>query len=131
MLYKHSDLAADLEDLAHRVIGCCIAVHRELGAGLIEAAYARAVRLELTASKIPFESEKKYPIVYRGTPVYVHSLDLVVDRQMVVELKCVDCLHPVHHAQLRSCLKISRLRLGLLVNFNVDVLKQGVKRIVL
>ena len=131
MLYKHSDLDAELEELAHRVIGCCIAVHRELGAGLVETAYARAVRLELAASKIPFESEKRYPIVYRGTRVYLHRLDLVVDQRMVVELKCVDCLHPVHHAQLRSCLKVSRLRLGLLVNFNVDVLKQGIKRIVL
>jgi GxxExxY protein len=66
MLHKHSDFSADLEDLAHRVIGCCIAVHRELGPGLIEAAYARAVRVELAASNIPFESEKRYPILYRG-----------------------------------------------------------------
>jgi GxxExxY protein len=131
MLLKHSDFSADLEDLAHRVIGCCIAVHRELGPGLIEAAYDRAARLELTASNIPFESEKRYPIVYREKTVYVHRLDLVVDKQLVVELKCVDCLHPVHHAQVRSCLKVSKLRLGLLINFNVAVLPQGIKRIVL
>src|SRR6185295_18861639 len=62
MLSKHTDFDADLEDLAHRVIGCCLAVHRELGAGFVEAAYARAVRVELTASNISFESEKKYPI---------------------------------------------------------------------
>jgi GxxExxY protein len=131
MLHKYSDFDDGLEDLVHRVIGCCIAVHRELGPGLIEAAYARAVRLELRTANVPFESEKRYPIVYRGTTVYVHHLDLVVDQQMVVELKCVDCLHPVHHAQLRSCLKVSKLRLGLLVNFNVAVLKQGIVRIVL
>jgi GxxExxY protein len=131
MLHKHTDFDDHLEDLVHRVIGCCIAVHRELGPGLVEAAYARAVRLELTASNIPFEFEKRCPIVYRGRTVYVHHLDLVVDQQLVVELKCVDSLHPVHHAQLRSCLKVAKLRLGLLVNFNVAVLKQGIVRIVL
>jgi GxxExxY protein len=131
MLRKHTDFDADLEDLAHRVIGCCLAVHRELGAGFVEAAYARAVRVELTASNISFESEKKYPIVYRGKPVYMHSLDLVVDQRLVVELKCVDCLHPVHLAQMRSCLKVSGLRLGLLVNFNVALLQQGIRRVVL
>jgi GxxExxY protein len=88
MLRNHSDFDADLEDLAHRVIGCCIAVHRELGAGLVEAAYARAVRVELTASNISYESEKRYPIVYRGKPVYSHRLDLVIEQRLVVELKC-------------------------------------------
>jgi GxxExxY protein len=131
MLRKHSDFDKDLEDLVHRVIGCCIAVHRELGAGLVETAYARAVRLELTASNIPSESEKRYPIVYRGKTVYSHRLDLVVDRRLVVELKCVDCLHPVHHAQIRSCLKVAGLRLGLLINFNVAVLPHGIRRVVL
>ena len=131
MLRKYSDFDPSLEDLAHRVIGCCIAVHCELGPGLIEQAYARAVRLELTASSIQFESEKRYPIVYRGKPVYVHHLDLVVDQQLLVELKCVDSLHPVHYAQVRSCLKVSKLRLGLLINFNVAVLPHGIKRIVL
>jgi GxxExxY protein len=131
MLHQHADFDASVEDLVHRVIGCCIAVHQELGPGLVETAYARAVRLELAASNIPFESEKKYPIVYRGKPVYVHRLDLVVDQQVVVELKCVDSLHPVHHAQVRSCLKVSKLRLGLLINFNVAILPHGIKRIVL
>ena len=131
MLYKHNDFEPAFEDLVHRVIGCCIAVHRELGPGLIEAAYARAVRLELTVAKISFESEKEYPIRYREQTVYVHRLDLVVESKLLVELKCVDSLHPVHHAQVRSCLKVSKLRLGLLVNFNVAVLPQGIKRIVL
>ena len=131
MLHKHSDFEPAFEELVHRVIGCCIAVHRELGPGLIEAAYARAVRVELMASNLSFESEKRYPIRYREKTVYVHRLDLVVERQMLVELKCVDSLHPVHHAQVRSCLKVSKLRLGLLVNFNVAVLPQGIKRIVL
>jgi GxxExxY protein len=70
MLRKHTAFGADLEDLAHRAIGCCLAVHRQLGAGFVEAAYPRAVRVELTASNMPFESEKKYPIVYRGKSVY-------------------------------------------------------------
>jgi GxxExxY protein len=131
MLRKHADFDAELEDLAHRVIGCCIAVHRELGAGLVEPAYARAVRVELAASHIPFESEKRYPIVYRGQRVYTHCLDLVVDQRLVVELKCVDSLHAVHLAQIRSCMKVSGLRLGLLINFNVAVLPHGIRRVVL
>jgi GxxExxY protein len=131
MLLKHHDLDDDVENLAFRVIGCCIKVHRELGPGLIEPAYARATRLELRASNIPFEYEKRYPILYQGIQVYVHRLDLVVDRKMIVEMKCVDVLHRVHEAQVRSCLKVSKLRLGLLINFNVAVLQHGIKRIVL
>jgi GxxExxY protein len=131
MLRVHSELSPTVENLALRVIGCCIAVHRELGPGLVEAAYLRAVRYELAESRIPYEYEKRYPIQYRGRPVYVHRLDLVVDGQIVLELKAVDALHPVHIAQLRSCLKVSKLRLGLLINFNVALLPQGLKRIVL
>jgi GxxExxY protein len=131
MLRKHFDLDESLEDLAHRAIGCCVKVHCELGPGLIEKAYDRALRLELSASGIPYETEKKYPIVYRGKTVYFHRLDLVVDQKLLLELKCVDSLHAVHTAQVRSCLKVSSLRLGLLINFNVAILPHGIKRIVL
>src|SRR5256885_15656568 len=102
MLRQHADFDASVEDLVHRVIGCCIAVHQELGPGLVEATYARAVRLELAASNIPFETEKRHPIVYRGKPVYVQRLDLVVDPQVIADWKCVASLHPAHLAQVRS-----------------------------
>src|SRR4026208_2604276 len=130
MLRKHFGLDPDLEDLAHRAIGCCVRVHCELGPGLIEKAYDRALRLELSASALPFETGKKNPIGYRGKTVYFHRLDLVVDQKLLLELKCVDSFHPVHTAQVRSCLKVSSLRLGLLINFNVAILPHGIKRIV-
>lgn len=131
MLRISTHLGPDLEDLAHRTIGCCIAVHRELGPGLVERAYFQAVRYELGSAQIPFECEKPYQILYKGKPVCLHRLDLVVAGQIALELKAVDCLHPVHHVQVLSYLRMSGLRLGLLINFNVPLLPQGIKRIVL
>jgi GxxExxY protein len=119
------------EDLVHRVIGCCIAVHRELGPGLVEPIYQRAVQLELEAAGIPFEREKRFKVVYRDKCLYTHRLDLVADGRLMIELKAVDRLHPVHVAQALSCLRISKLPLCLLINFNAAVLKDGIKRIVL
>ena len=131
MLRIPTRLELSLEDLAYRTIGCCIAVHGELGPGLMERAYLRAAQYELDSAQIPFECEKAYPIFYRGKPVCLHRLDLVVAGQMVLELKAVDCLLPVHQAQVLSYLRASRLRLGLLINFNVPLLPQSIKRIVL
>jgi GxxExxY protein len=131
MLRIATSLDTATEELVHRVIGCCITVHRELGPGLVEAAYHRAVGIELETARIPFEREKPYPITYRGKPLYVHRLDLVVDARVLLELKAVDRLHPVHHAQVRSCLRVSKLKICLLINFNVAVLPEGIKRIVL
>src|SRR5213083_1494448 len=125
MLRIPTSLGPALEELVHRTIGCCITVHRELGPGLIEQAYGRAVGYELGANDIPFEREKRFPITYRGNDLYVHRLDLVVAGKIVLELKAVDRLHPVHHAQLLSVLRTSKLRVGLLINFNVSVLPEA------
>ena len=119
------------EALAHRVIGCCLAVHRELGPGLVEQIYQRALELELKAADIAFEREKRFKVMYRERCLYVHRLDLVVDGRLMIELKAVDRLHPVHVAQALSCLRISKLPLCLLINFNAAVLKYGIKRVVL
>jgi GxxExxY protein len=131
MLHIASPFSRELEELVHRTIGCCITVHREPGPGLVEPVYQRAVGLELDASGVPFEREKAIPITYRGKRLYIHRLDLVVSGQILLELKAVDRLHPVHKAQVLSCLRASKLRLGLLVNFNVVLLPQGIQRIVL
>lgn len=131
MLRNASPLDPHLEDLAHRTIGCCIAVHRELGPGLLEAIYQRAVGYELEANGISFERERQVPILYRGRRIYVHRLDLVVAGQLLLELKAVEHLHPVHRAQALSCLRASKLRLALLINFNVAVLPDGIRRIIL
>jgi len=131
MLRIQSPLPEALELIVERTIGCCIEVHRELGPGLLESIYVRAICLELEACGIPFEQEKRVPVYYRGRLLCHQRLDIVVEKQIVLEIKCVERLHPVHHAQLLSYLKISGLRAGLLLNFNSAVLKDGLKRIVL
>ena len=131
MLRVTSQLPDDLEALIRKTIGCCIAVHRALGPGLLEMIYARAVCIELNAEGMPFEPEKHYPVMYRDQLLCHQRLDLVVAGQRVLEIKSVERLGPVQHAQLLTYLHISKLRAGLLLNFNVPVLKDGMKRIVL
>jgi GxxExxY protein len=128
MLRISSKLEPALEDLSHRVIGCCIAVHRQLGPGLVEAIYQRALELELKASGIKFEREKHYPVIYRGERLSTHKLDLVVEGQLMLELKAVERIHPLHDAQTLSGLRISKLQVALLINFNVPILPDGIKR---
>jgi GxxExxY protein len=131
MLRLHSKLEPAVEDLIHRTIGCCIIIHRELGPGLIEKIYQRAVGFELDAAGIPFEDEKPFPVTYRGKRLYTHRLDLVVAGTLVLELKAIDRLHPIHLAQTISSLKVSQLQVGLLINFNVSILPDGIRRVVL
>jgi GxxExxY protein len=131
MLRIPSRLDDDLEKLIHRIIGCCIEVHKQLGPGLLEVIYQRAVAYELQATGIRCEREKHYPVTYRGHNLYVHSLDIVVEDTIVLELKAVERLHPVHEAQTISSLRASKLPVALLINFNVEVLRQGIRRIVL
>jgi GxxExxY protein len=131
MLRIPTSLSNELEDLIHQVIGCCITVHRELGPGLLEGIYARAVRLELGHAVISFETEKRIPVVYRGEVLCHQTLDVVVAGQSVLELKSVEHLSPVHRAQMICYLKVSKLPVGLLINFNVPILQDDNKRIVL
>src|SRR5262249_47346735 len=126
-----SPLEDELEVLVRKAIGSCIDVHRALGPGLLEVIYQRAVALEFEASGIRFEREKQYPVRYRDRPLYVHSLDFVVDNRLVLELKAVERLHPVHTAQVISSLRAAKLNVALLINFNVATLAQGIKRIIL
>jgi len=131
MLRIPTPLSDDLEALVHDTIGCCIEVHRELGPGLLESIYARAICLELTAAGIAFEREKTFPIIYRGELLCEQRLDVVVAGHIVLEIKSVEQLAPLHHAQLLNYLRVSHLRVGLLMNFNVAVLQDGMKRKVL
>ncbi len=128
MLRVPSPLPGDVEALVHDTIGCCITVHRELGPGLLETIYSRAVALELAAAGITFEREKPYPVTYRGQLLCEHRLDFVVGGAIVVEIKSIEAIARVHHAQLLNYLRVSRLRVGLLMNFNVAVLKDGLVR---
>ena len=115
----------------HDTIGCCIAVHRALGPGLLERIYCRAVCVELTAAGITFEREKRDPVWYRGELLCEQSLDFVVGNQIVLEIKSIEQLAPVHHAQILNCMRVAHLRAGLLMNFNVVVLPDGMIRKVL
>jgi GxxExxY protein len=126
-----STLPPELDVLVTQTIGALLAVHRELGSGMSEGVYAAAARVELTARRIPFESEKTCAVHYRGTLLCHQRVDLFVDGRLVVELKSVEQLHAVHVAQVVSYLRLTGARVGLLVNFNVPMLKQGLRRVVL
>ena len=126
-----STLSSGLERLVQDTIGAFLAVHRELGPGMSEGVYSRACRIELDRRGISFEAEKSVPVTYRGRLLCHQRIDLFVDGQLVVEVKSVEQIHPVHVAQVVSYLRLTRTRIGLVVNFNVPVLKQGIRRVVL
>jgi len=121
----------EIDDLANVVIGAAIEVHRTLGPGYLESVYEEALTVELSLRKIPFERQKPIGIEYKGQLVGEGRLDLLIDSMLIVELKVVDALAPIHTAQIMSYLKALRLPLGLLINFNVPLLKQGIKRVIL
>jgi GxxExxY protein len=108
-----------------------IEVHRVLGTGYLESPYSKATAIELTANGIRFEREKEYLVTYRGQPLCHHRVDFVVDGRLLLELKAVDRLTAVHRAQVLSYLRMSKLPVGLLINFNEVVLQNGIKRIIL
>ena len=131
MLRIPSKLPDDLEDLIHHVIGCCIAVHRALGPGLLERIYVKALCLELAAQGISFEREKRYPVSYRGEHLWHQRVDLIVGGRVIVEVKSIAQLAPVHKGQVITYLRVAKLTAGLLVNFNVAVIPDGLQRVVL
>ena len=131
MLRISSPLDNQVEALVTRTIGCCIRVHRELGPGLLERTYGRAIAIELEIEGLPFEAEKRYEVTYRGRWLSDHRVDIVVADQVLLEVKAVDRLAAVHRAQVMSYLRMSGLRVGLLLNFNVAVLPDGLRRIIL
>jgi GxxExxY protein len=114
------------------VIAAAIEVHRHLGPGLLESIYERALCHELHLRAVPFEGQRPVAVNYKGVDLGDDlRLDVVVSDQVVVELKAVDKLLPIHEAQLITYLKLTGLHVGLLINFNVRLLKEGIKRIVL
>jgi GxxExxY protein len=114
--------------LASRVIGCAIEVHRRLGPGLLESAYEFCLCRELTIQGIPFVRQAPLELNYKGEVLdCVYRMDVVVNRALLLELKCVESLQPIHHAQIISYLKLSGLKQGLLINFNSTFLKDGIK----
>lgn len=119
-------------ELVRKVIGASIEVHRWVGPGLLESAYRACLQKELKAQGIPFETEVRLPLVYKGEPVDCHyRIDFWFGEELIVELKSVENLLPVHSAQLLTYLKLTGAKQGLLINFNVPVLKSGIRSLML
>jgi GxxExxY protein len=117
--------------LSREVIGAAIEVHRHLGPGLFGSACEECLCRELADRGLMFERQKVLPVIYKGRALECgYRLDVVVEGLVILELKAVDRLEPIHTAQVLTYLKLSQLKLGILVNFNVPVLKTGVKRVV-
>ena len=120
------------DPLTEKVIGLAIEVHRTLGPGLLESAYEECFCFELKSHNILFRRQAPLPVVYKNIKLDCgYRMDIVVDDRLVVELKTVDRLLPIHDAQLLTYLKLSKIRTGLLLNFNTAVLKDGIRRLVL
>ncbi len=114
------------DELSNKVLGCAIEVHRELGPGLLESTY------ELTEAKIPFKLQVELPVEYKRIKLACgYRIDLLAADRLIVELKSVDQLLKIHEAQVLTYMKLAAVRVGLLINFNVDVLRRGVRRFVL
>jgi len=120
-----------LNELSKKVIGGALRVHTALGTGLLESAYHRCLDFELVDMGMSVERQVPVPLVYRGRNLDCgYRIDLLIDQQLIVEVKAVETLHPVHSAQLLSHLRLSKLKLGLLINFHEQSLKHGIKRVV-
>ena len=120
------------DPLTEKIIGASIEVHRVLGPGLLESAYEECLCHELRLGGITFTRQQPLPVVYKGMHLDCgYRLDVVVEGQVIVELKTVDHLLPIHEAQLLTYLRLAGIRTGLLLNFNVPALRQGIKRMVL
>ena len=120
------------DELSNKVLGCAIEVHRELGPGLLESTYEQCLAYELSRAKIPFKVQVELPVEYKEIRLDCgYRIDLLADDQLVVELKSVDQLMPIHEAQILTYMKLASVKVGLLINFNVTILTKGVRRFVL
>lgn len=119
------------EELAHEVIGAAIEVHRVLGPGFLESVYEQALIYELSLRNVPVERQRPIAVRYKEIEIPGQRLDLLVDARVIVELKAVDDFAPIHLAKTMSYMRTMDLRLGLMINFNVPLLKDGIRRVVL
>jgi GxxExxY protein len=120
------------DKLSNKVIGCALEVHRHLGPGLLESTYEQCLAHELKNVGIPFKLQHPLPVEYKGIKLDCgYRVDLLIDNEIVAELKSVDKVLPIHQAQLLTYMKLSGISIGLLMNFNVKYIKHGIKRMVL
>ncbi len=114
-----------------RIIGCAIEVHKHLGPGLLESVYESAMCVEFKSRSVPFKRQLGIPLYYKGELLSEHRPDLIVDDQVIVEIKSVERLAPIHVAQMLTYLRVASLRIGLILNFNSPTMKEGTRRVVL
>jgi len=118
-------------ELSNKIIGCAIEVHKYLGPGLLESAYQECLAYKLSETGLSVEKEKAMPLVFEGVQLECgYRIDLLVNNQIVIEIKSVESLNDVHLAQTLTYLKLGGFKLGLLINFNVNLLKLGIKRVI-
>ena len=129
-MFKETLEQQRVNQITEKIIGCAISVHRVLGPGLLESAYEECLCYELSQANLKFERQVALPVIYKGVKLDCgYRMDIVVENSVIVEIKAVERILPVHEAQLLSYLKLYNKRLGLLLNFHVSVLKNGMKRI--
>ena len=127
----HIDQKQRLNKITETIIGAAIDVHRALGPGLLESAYEACMVYDLIQSSLKVEQQKPLSVVYREVKLECgYRLDLMIENEVIVEIKSVEKLLPIHKAQLMSYLKLSDCKVGLLINFNVEILKDGIQRVV-
>jgi GxxExxY protein len=119
------------EELTQRIIACAVEVHRVLGPGLLESTYEMCLCQELLAHHLPFERQKHLPVSYKGLQISCgYRMDIVVDNKVVLEIKAIEAITEIHKAQLLTYLKLSNVRVGLILNFCSRRLKNGIVRLV-
>jgi GxxExxY protein len=119
----------ELNDITKIIIGCAIEVHKNLGPGMLESAYEECLIFELIQKGLKTEKQLPVPVVYKEIKLdYGYRIDVLVENSIIIELKAVDSINPVHEAQLLTYMKFAQKPVGLLINFNVTVLKYGIKR---
>ena len=122
----------EFDELSNKVIGCALEVHRNLGPGLLESTYEQCLAHELKIANILFKLQCPLPVEYKGIKLDCgYRIDVLIDNSIIIELKSVDKVLPIHQAQLLTYMKLAGISIGLLINFNVKYLKDGIKRMVL
>jgi GxxExxY protein len=119
----------EINEITQKIIGCAIEVHKALGPGLLESAYEECLVFELDKAGLSIKRQQPTPVVYKDIKLDCgYRIDILVENSVVIELKVVDEFNPVHEAQILTYMKFSKKKIGLLINFNVTVLKNGIKR---
>jgi GxxExxY protein len=121
----------EFDRLSHRVIGCALEVHRHLGPGLLESVYEQCLSHELSRNGVAHELQHRLPIRYKEVQLDCgYRIDVFVENSLIIELKSIEQIHPIHEAQVLTYMRLAGVKTGLLVNFNVPILKEGLKRFV-